>query len=143
METELTDELKIEHHGRVYFNHAELACRLTGHGKLASGFADALLKLRLAYGKPMVVTSCCRSAEHNKDIGGHPHSLHIYDYPEHNVDGACAIDIGLANGSHRWILVNIATAQGWSIGVATTFLHLDRRDLAGLAQPVVFGYGNR
>jgi len=126
------------HTGAVLFSKAELACKSTGIVKLADGFADRLVMLRLAYGKPMVVTSCCRSAAHNKAVGGHSRSLHVYDQNGHGLNGTAAIDIR-ATGHDAWVLAHAAMRDGWSVGVAKTFIHLDRRDLAGL--PVsIFGY---
>ena len=37
-------------------------------------------------------------------------------------------------------LIKCALDSGWSVGVAKTFIHLDRRDMVGL-QPGIFGYG--
>ena len=99
-----------------------------------------LVNLRLAYGKPMVVTSCCRSAAHNLKVGGHSRSLHVYDDPFYDLAGSAAIDIAVTNAAHTWQLVRLAILDGWSVGVATWGVHLDRRDFAGKS-PGVFGYG--
>ena len=126
--------------GTVLFRASELACRATGTGILAPGFAEHLRNLRLAWGRPMTVTSCCRSAAHNAAIKGNAHSLHVYDQPYHPVGGTAAIDIAVTDVSHRWQIGKVAYALGWSIGVPKAgFIHLDRRDLAGLS-PGLFGY---
>jgi zinc D-Ala-D-Ala carboxypeptidase len=126
--------------GRILFSHSELECKTTGIVKLAEGFADRLVMLRLAYGKPMPVTSCCRSAERNAKVGGHPKSLHVYDRNAHGLDGTAAIDIAV-NPSEAWSLAFVAMKEGWSVGVSSRgFVHLDRRDLAGLPR-AMFGYG--
>lgn len=128
--------------GRVLFSHDELADRETGEVRLHSGFADELQKLRLAFGRPMVVTSCCRSAERNARIGGHPRSLHVYDAPNHGLAGAAAIDIAAPDGPFKLELIRHAIALGWSVGASKSFVHLDRRDIAGLA-PALFTYGGQ
>ncbi len=126
--------------GTVLFSAAELACRATGDGILAPGFAPKLIELRLAWARPMTVNSCCRSARRNVAVNGHPHSLHIYDAPFHPIGGTAAIDIAVAGVEERWDLGRLAYALGWSIGVPRGgFIHLDRRDLAGLS-PGLFGY---
>ena len=122
--------------GVTYFSESELACKATKKVRLASGFADYLMALRLDFGEPMMVTSCCRSKEHNHRIGGHPRSLHVYDEPARNIDGTCAIDVRVFNPGK---LVHNAWELGWSIGVNRGFIHLDRRDLVGLDQKL-FGY---
>ena len=128
--------------GRVLFSAEELACPDTGRVKLAPGFAAALRDLRLDFKRPMIVTSCCRSAAYNGRIGGHPHSLHVWDTPHHDTGGTAAIDIAMTDARERRRLVACAITHGWSVGVAQTFLHLDRRGIAGLPA-ALFTYGDR
>ena len=125
--------------GRIVFAHRELGCPQSGVVRLATGFADHLTNLRSAFGHPMRVTSCCRSAAHNQAVGGHPRSLHVCDKPHHGLGGAAAIDVYSADASYAPALVRLALEHGWSVGVSRNFIHLDRRDLAGLP-PAVFGY---
>jgi len=129
-----------------YFSHEELACPATGKVVLHFDFADSLQLLREQYGKPIYLTSCCRSKAYNERIGGHPRSLHVYDDP-HWTDGdikaTLAIDISLPEDEgHRHELAHLAGKLGFSIGinVASGFFHLDRRDLVGLPQ-TIFYYG--
>lgn len=124
----------------ILFAPAEIACRETGQVRLHPGFADALAELRMVFGAPMVVTSCCRSAAHNARVGGHPRSLHVYDRPNHGAQGTLAIDIRIRDAAYAWRLVYAAQRLGWSIGLARSFVHLDRRDLVGLPR-AAFGYG--
>ena len=124
---------------QLLFSHEELACPKTGIVRLADGFARHLVELRVAYGRPMKVNSCCRSKAHNETVKGHSNSLHVYDDSAHGLNGAAAIDIAIADPVDRGALVILAWRMGWSIGHAKTFLHLDRRDLAGLPQGM-FGY---
>jgi hypothetical protein len=120
----------------VLFRHEELACRATGVVRLAPGFGEALASLRMIFGRPMIVTSCCRSEAHNRAVGGHPRSLHVYDHPYWPTGGTCAIDIKATDPTYRTLLARLAMDQGWSVGVASTFLHLDRRDFVGLPQNI-------
>lgn len=120
----------------VLFSHEELACRATGVVKLAPGFAEALATLRMTFGRPMTVNSCCRSAAHNRAVRGHPRSLHVYDEPHWPTGGTCAIDIRATDPAYRILLTSLAIDQGWSVGVASGFIHLDRRDFAGLPQNI-------
>ena len=120
------------------FTEAELRCKGTGMLRLAPGFGQALQGLRDAFGRPMTINSCCRAAEHNASVGGHPRSLHVCDEPYWPTRGTCAVDVRLVSGEHdelRDELVDIAWARGWSIGFHPRFLHLDlRSEYAGLQQ---------
>ncbi len=124
----------------ILFTHEELQCRETKEVVLHPGFGEALARLRQTFGRPMIVSSCCRSEAHNEAVGGHPRSLHVYDKPNHNSLGTLAIDISRPNGLYAHQLVELATELGWSVGVAKTFIHLDQRNMIGMA-PSVFGYG--
>ena len=123
----------------TYFTHKELACPLTNKVRLAPHFGTALLDLRMATG-PMIVNSACRSLTHNRRIGGHARSLHVFDYPFHKTNGTAAIDISWpTNSADRAFLVKTALDQGWSVGVARWGIHLDLRNIVDLPQ-MVFGY---
>lgn len=110
-----------------YFSEDELKCKGTGELKLATGFLGELVWLRQIFGRPMVPTSCCRSPEHNKNIGGHPKSLHLTENHSHLTDGTMAIDIATGSEDYRQELIRLAREMGWSIGHGKGFLHLDRR----------------
>ena len=132
------DDLKAPD-GRILFTSAELACKATGTVRLAAAFADRLIALRLAWDRPMVVTSCCRSAAYNRMVGGAADSFHVWDHPR-VAGGTAAIDIAVTGGAVARELVALALGLGWSIGVPRAgFVHLDRRELAGLP-PALFGY---
>ena len=88
----------------------------------------------------MKVNSCCRSKAYNNLIGGDEHSLHIWDVPQHGNDGTAAIDIACAKAVDKYRLAMLAFRLGWSVGVAKTFLHLDRRGDWGLDPKSLFGY---
>lgn len=135
-------EIKVEasmnliRNGKIYFTDKELRCPASGILILAKGFAEALLDLRIAYGRPMAVTSCCRSKVHNAEVGGVPNSQHICDTGR----GCCALDVAISNGQDRHALVKLALNMGWSCGIRKDIVHLDRRADFGQV-PVVFLYG--
>lgn len=121
--------------GRIYFSEAELACKGSGKIILAPGFPEALLALRLAYGKPMPVTSVCRSAEHNKRVGGAPSSYHICDTGR----GCCAADVRIVDLEERAKFTALALAMGWTVAHHRSFIHIDRRADHG-AKQIMFLY---
>ena len=117
-----------------YFSRGELACPRTRAVVLAPGFGDALEDPRDAYGLAMTLTSACRSAAHNVQVGGHPRSLHLIANPHWRCD-TCAVDVAMADGPSRGRLIELAWERGWSVGIAPGFLHLDRRSaVLGLPQ---------
>lgn len=127
--------------GVKLFSFNELACRSSQIYAFHGNFLDELIKLRIVLNKPMSITSACRSLEHNTKIGGHPRSLHIYDKPiRENQKGGLAVDVKSQGAGYNLQLIKCALDLGWSVGVAKTFIHLDRRDMVGL-QPGIFGYG--
>ena len=119
----------ITHAGRTLFTEDELRCKGSGKLILAPGFSDHLLELRVILDEPMTVNSCCRSASHNRAVGGHPRSLHVCDDPHWDTGGCCAIDIGHRGRppEYRAKLVRLALELGWAVGVHGGFIHLDRR----------------
>lgn len=123
--------------GAVLFSASELGSKDDGTIRLAEGFADQLRDLRLQFGKPMRVNSCCRTPAHNDAVGGSRGSYHL---TEGNAsDGTCAIDIHAYDAKYVHRLLRVALSLGWSAGVYSTFVHLDRRADFG-SKPIVF-YG--
>jgi len=129
-----------------YFTHAEIACKHCGKAKVMDSFATKLVELREAWGRPMIITSCCRCFEHNKNIGGAAKSFHVFDSPKTTgINATCAADISVKNmdGKTRWAFVNLAFKHGWSVGVHKSFIHIDRRSdypETGWESPVLFAY---
>ncbi|MEA2037039.1 MAG: D-Ala-D-Ala carboxypeptidase family metallohydrolase [Nanoarchaeota archaeon] len=121
--------------GKTLFTKEELQCRASGQYRLAKGFVDALQALRVELDESMYVSSCCRSTEHNKTVGGAPGSFHICD----GSDGCCAIDISIKSSAYAAKLVKLALNKGWSVGVSSKFIHLDRRTDFDREQKL-FGY---
>ena len=105
-----------------HFSIAELACRC--RGRFCAGeywhdpaFLDALETLRAEIRKPLVINSGHRCAQWNAAVGGAPASLHK----------TIAVDIALV-GHDRHVLLAAAEQCGFTgLGLARTFLHLDRR----------------
>jgi len=124
-----------------HFSLEELQCPLTKKVMLAHGFGEKLEKLRIEFGYPMKVNSCCRSTEYNKMVNGVKGSFHIFD----NELGTCAIDVSTCkmNKTLREKLIFIATKQGWSVGFGTNFLHLDRRVDYTIREQICFYYGKK
>ena len=119
-----------------YFTDKELAAVDTGIVKLAIGFGARIDNLRMAWGSPLVVNSCCRTAEHNKAIGGHPRSLHVYDFPYHPTGGTCAIDFHLFHTEElNEKFKKIAYHMGFSVGDESGCIHIDdRTHMLGMPQ---------
>ncbi|MGB3627145.1 MAG: D-Ala-D-Ala carboxypeptidase family metallohydrolase [Henriciella sp.] len=105
------------------FSIGELACRCRGRFCAGeywhdAGFLDGLEAVRAALGgRALVVTSGHRCAGWNAAFGGAPLSRHKQ----------IAADIALA-GHDRFALLEEAEAAGFTgLGLAKSFLHLDRR----------------
>lgn len=101
-----------------YFTKKEVGCRCGCGGLPTDEFMGELHKLRVAYGKPMRITSGYRCPAYNKAVGGSPKSQHV--------EGR-AVDIQ-TTGADNYALVSLAQELGFKgIGVAKTFLHVDTR----------------
>lgn len=132
--------MPIEQGSIVLFSDEELASKDTGEYILAPGFADKLKELRLLFDRPMPLSSAARSDAHNKKVGGHRRSLHVYDNPYWDTGGCAAVDVATQDASYRHELIKIALQLEWSVGVAKTFIHLDRRVDYTPRPPAVFSY---
>lgn len=127
-----------------YFQESELACPTTGVVQLEEGFADDLDELREAYGHPIVVTSACRTEEHNEWLQsrGYPasnNSLHLIDNEKYGTD-TCAIDMKRPDGVLLVKLFQTALSLGWTIGFAKNFVHLDKREKYTDLTQIVYSY---
>ena len=124
-----------------HFSHSELTCPTTDQVRLAAGFGEALEKLRIKLDEPIYLTSACRSPTHNAKVGGHPRSLHLTVNGHWDAGGCCAVDAVATEGEYRAKIISQALDQEWSVGVASNFIHLDRRSrYCGLPQ-VLYHYG--
>lgn len=129
----------------------ELADRADDFAEFHTNFLNHLSMLRLTFGKPLNVSSCCRTPQHNEDVGGHIRSLHLTVNPVHETTGSMAIDFNVSGWSNDEIdqLIIVGRKLGWSIGhgyemsgyggayssaEARSFIHMDRRIDIGLKQ---------
>ena len=82
-----------------YFTPKELWCPSTEIVKLADGFGENLDSLREKFGKPMTLTSACRTSAHINWLleRGYPaseNSFHLIDNPKYGTD-TCAVDVSI------------------------------------------------
>jgi hypothetical protein len=127
-----------------HFTADELRCKGSGLYRLHPAFPAALRVLRVAYGRPMVITSGCRNSAHNAAVGGAPRSYHLADvvWPDGSM-GTLAVDVRISSDAEAYRLAQQAMIDGWAVGVSTRgFIHLDYRRAVG-AVPVLFGYGGK
>ena len=109
--------------------------------RLAPGFGEAPEQLRIKFDEPIYLTSACRSPGHNTKVRGHPRSLHLTINEHHTTGGTCAVDVVATEGQYRAKLISLALDQEWSIGVASNFIHLDRRSRHCRLPQVLYHYG--
>jgi zinc D-Ala-D-Ala carboxypeptidase len=100
------------------FSPAEIACRGTGQLLLNEAALDKLQALRDRLGKPLIVRSAYRSQEHNRTVGGAPHSRHL--------EGS-AFDISMLN--HDPLVFEEAARavgfRGFGFYPRSGFIHID------------------
>jgi len=123
--------LRKNYNDNSFFNDLELQCPTSHDVVLQEGFLSTLITFRMEYNKPMTITSACRSQEHNDWLRsrGYPasaNSFHKIGNTKYNTD-TCAVDVACSDGVSRKDLVELALKRGWSVGVAKTFIHIDRR----------------
>jgi hypothetical protein len=130
------------------FHDYEFRCKCGCGGlKLHPGFLDRLQSARdtvfAMTGKGIKVLSGCRCKVHNDTpasaggAGGHPRSLHVFDFPQHpGQDGCLAVDCEAVDGAYRGALITALWTNGFSVGwnAKRGFIHGDMRILLGLPQ---------
>ena len=127
-----------------YFTEEELQCPSGKVVKLAEGFGQKLDELRDALYRPMSLTSACRTTAHINWLlqRGYPastNSFHLIDNPKYGTD-TCAVDVAIPDSEYRKELIKLALDEGWTVGVAKSFAHIDRRsDYTDLPQ-IVYVY---
>lgn len=127
-----------------YFTEEELQCPSAKIVKLADGFGQKLDDLRETLDRPMALTSACRTSAHIDSLleRGYPasrNSFHLIDNPKHGTD-TCAVDVSVPDSEYRKELIKVALQEGWTVGVAKSFIHIDRRsDYTELPQ-IVYVY---
>ena len=62
------------------FSEEEMRCRCKecDGGRMDLAFMTLLQEARSGYGRPVYVTSGFRCEKHNREVGGLPHSLHLF-----------------------------------------------------------------
>ena len=113
------------------FTEAEAADPLTGKIIMEPEHLEDTQSLRNMYGKPLIVTSWCRSEEYLRDLinrgyAASPNSFHLMKNKKHGTK-TCALDVARPNGQDLARLIELALTTNWSIGLAKTFIHLDQR----------------
>jgi hypothetical protein len=106
---------RLNYYDNKYFSEKELQCPTSKDIVLAEGFLN-----------------CLR-------YSASPNSFHKIGNDKWDTD-TCAVDIAIPNSVFRKDLIKRAIDLGWTVGVARTFIHLDRRiDYTPLPQ-VVYVY---
>lgn len=140
--------MAIVHQNIVLFSDDEIRSKGNGEIRLATGFAEHLAELRLAFAEPMSVTSFCRDPDHNKREGGHKSSAHLTHNPRWRDDngephGTFGLDVALRDSGYLARLCYAAYRLEWCVGVnfRKRFVHLDKRVLyTHKLGPILFGY---
>ena len=110
------------------FRRSEFACRCgCGLAEPAPALVDGLQALRDAIGRPLVITSGCRCAKHNAEVGGTAASRHLPDD-----EGAChAADVRVRGMAPRELYARAARLYrfgGFGVDDERGILHLDDRE---------------
>ena len=104
-----------------HFKAQELACKHCGEVKANQHLIAVLELLRLKFGKPVVITSGYRCAEHNSNVGGAPKSKHV--------EGIAA-DIKI-NGISPGVIFDYLDGtfpNCYGIGLYSGWVHIDVRE---------------
>ena len=111
-----------------YFKLSDFNCQETGENEMDPDFIMSLDKLREACGFPFIITSGYRSPRHSLEAKKSVPGQH---------SGGIAADIRVDGGAQRWTIVTKAIEKGFTgIGVAKTFIHVDRR----VSSPMLWTY---
>lgn len=108
-----------------YFSAKEFRCPESGLLFVDPELLNLLDKLREKMGKPCLVTSGCRSVEHNAKVGGSGMSYHITT----KMVPCRAADIKATGGNFRYKLIEYAIELGFGgIGIYDGHVHVDVRE---------------
>ncbi|MFN3898880.1 MAG: D-Ala-D-Ala carboxypeptidase family metallohydrolase [Alishewanella aestuarii] len=105
-----------------YFKPSEFACKETGKHGIKAEFLDRLLALRLAWGRPMIITSGYRAPEHSRE--------RKKERPGPHTTGL-SCDVAIGPGADVWDFVRLAMDHGFTgIGISQKvgqprFVHID------------------
>lgn len=87
--------------------------------KMNKSFLDKLDTLRDIVGFPIKLNSTYRSPEYNRSINGSRASKHML---------GIAADISCKDSTKRSAITRAALNLGLTVGVASTFIHIDNRE---------------
>jgi len=130
------DKLMTPHLITEHFTYDELACRCgCGRMEFSDSFLVRLEELRVAFGKPMIITSGYRCPEHNAKVS------HTGKTGPHTIG---AVDVGIA-GPDAYMLVLLAMQLCFSgIGVSqrgkVRFIHIDDLQAPEYPRPRIWSY---
>ena len=111
-----------------YFKLSDFNCQETGENEMDLDFIRDLDELKEACGFPFIVNSGFRSASHSVEAKKSKPGMH---------NSGAAVDISVADGVQRLAIVQKAIEHGFTgIGVAKTFVHVDKRT----STPVMWTY---
>ena len=103
----------------THFTNKELDCSCGCGTTVKDEFLVYLELLRIKVNEPLYPTSGGRCFSHNKKVGGVVNSQH----PK-----GLAVDLSCDNSKLRFKIISTAIKLGFTgIGIAETFIHLDRR----------------
>ena len=114
-------ELRQEKGLSSHFKRHEFACKCgCGFSSVDAELLSVLENLREFFGKPITITSACRCATHNANVGGSPKSAHRQ---------GIAADIVIANTDPEIVYhrLDMLHPQCYGIGKYDTFTHIDVR----------------
>jgi len=121
-----------------HFTLAELQCHCgCGRMEIPTAFLDKLENLRVAYNKPMIITSGYRCPGHNAAVS------HTGDGGPHTVG---AVDIQISGPDAHQLLEHACRIGFSGIGIkqagltAGRFIHLDDLDISAHPRPRVWSY---
>ena len=138
----MVQEIRSHNNLQLFFGANELVCKHCGEGELSEDFASILQRVRGTYGRAMIVTSCCRCVQHNKNEGGHARSLHVFGDSYWPTGGTAAMDIVMPNNADLYHLVKALQNVDCSIGFNRPkgFLHFDIRSRYTDRPPIIWDY---
>ena len=107
-----------------YFKLSDFDCQETGENEMSADFILELDGLREDCGFPFIITSGYRSKTHSLEAKKKRPGMHSY---------GIAADIKVSGGSDRMLVVAKAIQHGFNgIGIAKTFVHVDKRQSASV-----------
>lgn len=119
-----------------HFSPDELRCKGDGTLRMSASFLDRLEKLRVAYGKPLVITSAYRSPEYNQKVAetgaDGPHTTgHAVDIATSGQDALLILQLALGLGF---------TGFGLNQKGMSRFIHLDDLARPDFPRPALWTY---